>query len=299
MLDRPDDRGDLLVAARARADEPSISLVPPGQPLSRSIIGMRVDAVSYEDATERILDWARTGESRSICVASVNNAILARADDGFRRAVNESDLVTPDGMPLVWGLRLLGVPSAQRVCGPVLTPMLFEAASQRGIPVGFYGGVPDVLDDLVRQVSERFRRLDVAYAWSPPFRPLSVAEDEQVVAEIRGSGARILFVGLGAPKQELWMARHRGAIASVMVGVGAAFDLLAGRTTRAPLWMQRSGLEWVHRLLHEPRRLWKRYLYGNPKFVALVGKQVLQAKLNPHGRRSQAGARPKTTKGGT
>jgi N-acetylglucosaminyldiphosphoundecaprenol N-acetyl-beta-D-mannosaminyltransferase len=254
----------------------------------RYIVGMRVDATSYAEAADRIVRWAERGESRYVCVASVNNVVLAHDDDAFASAMNGAHLVTPDGVPLVWGLRLLGVASAARVCGPLLTPLLCQVAAREGIPIGFYGGSPDVLRDLLGTVSTRFPGLEVAYSCSPPFRALTAEEDRRVRAEIRASGARILFVGLGTPKQERWMADRLGAMDGVMVGVGAVFDLLAGRTTRAPGWMHQLGLEWVFRLICEPRRLWKRYLYGNPRFVALFGAQVLRAKW---ARRERAEAR--------
>jgi N-acetylglucosaminyldiphosphoundecaprenol N-acetyl-beta-D-mannosaminyltransferase len=169
-------------------------------------------------------------------------------------------------MPLVWGLRLLGVPDASRVYGPDLTLWVCEEAARRGIPVGFYGGQDDVLDDLTASLSRRWPGLRVAYRWSPPFQALS-AEKARVAEDLRHSGARMLFVGLRPPKQERWMADHRD-LPMVMLGVGAAFDLLSGRKRQAPRALQRLGLEWLYRLVHEPRRFWRRHLYRNPRFVA-------------------------------
>jgi N-acetylglucosaminyldiphosphoundecaprenol N-acetyl-beta-D-mannosaminyltransferase len=170
---------------------------------------------------------------------------------------------------------------ATRVYGPDLTPHLLNAAEEEGIPVGFYGGSPQVLKRLIEVVLERYSRLRVAYAWSPPFRPLGPEEDQRVTDEINGSGARILFVGLNTPKQDLWMAHHRGRIPAVMLGVGAAFDFLAGSKPQAPRWMMRAGLEWLFRLATEPRRLWRRYLYQNPRFVLLFLMQLLGLKRFP------------------
>ena len=153
--------------------------------------------------------------------------------------------------------------------------MLAEAA-RAGIPVGFYGGAPDVLDKLVVVARERFPGLRIVYAWSPPFRPISPAEDTAIVEEINRSGARILFVGLGCPKQDRWMAAHHSRVNAVMLGVGAAFDFLAGNKAQAPRWMQDRGLEWVFRLASEPRRLWWRYLWHNPRFVVLFALQLLR-----------------------
>jgi N-acetylglucosaminyldiphosphoundecaprenol N-acetyl-beta-D-mannosaminyltransferase len=236
---------------------------------------MRVDPTSYAEAAGRVLDWARRGESRYVCVATVNNVIesLDRAD--FRAIMNGADLVTPDGMPLVWGLRLLGARRATRVYGPDLTPALLEAAARERIPVGFYGATPGVLSKLQHAVRRRWPAVEIAYAWAPPFRPLTGEEDERVTGDINESGARILFVGVSTPKQERWMAAHRGRVRAVMLGVGAAFDFLAGSKPQAPRWMMAAGLEWLYRLLSEPRRLWRRYLTQNPRFLAHFSLQLL------------------------
>lgn len=240
---------------------------------------MRVDATSYEDATERIIEWAHAGEARYVCVASVHMVMEAHGDPGFRTIVEAADLVTPDGVPLVWGLRLLGVPAATRVYGPTLTPLVCERAAREGVPVGFYGGTPEVLRDLTRALRGRFPGLRIAYEWSPPFRPLSEEEERRVAEAIDAAGPRILFVGIGCPKQERWMARHKGRIRSVMLGVGAAFDFVAGHKRQAPPAVQRLGMEWAFRLATEPRRLWRRYLRQNPRFIPLFAAQLLEQRL--------------------
>jgi N-acetylglucosaminyldiphosphoundecaprenol N-acetyl-beta-D-mannosaminyltransferase len=251
------------------------SLVRATPPESRRILRTRVDATSYRQATDQILRWAAAGQPRYVCVATVNNLIEGCDDPGYNHTMEAADLVTPDGMPLVWGLRLLGVPDASRVYGPDLTLWVCQEAARRGIPVGFYGGTDDVLDDLAATLTGRFPGLRVAYRWSPPFRPLSAEEEARVTGELRRSGARVLFVGLGTPKQERWMADHRD-LPMVLVGVGAAFDFLSGRKRQAPRAVQGLGLEWLYRLAHEPRRLWRRYLYRNPRFVALFAAQLLR-----------------------
>jgi N-acetylglucosaminyldiphosphoundecaprenol N-acetyl-beta-D-mannosaminyltransferase len=245
------------------------------RPACRHILGMRVDATSYPEACRMVLAWARAGQSRYVCVATVNNVMEAWDSPDFLRIMNHADLVTPDGMPLVWGLRLLGVPGASRVYGPDLTSCLLAAAEQEQLPVGFYGGSWAVLRRLVETVAERYPRLRVAYAWSPPFRPLGLEEDLRIADEINRSGARILFVGLSSPKQDRWMAAQRGRVRAVMLGVGAAFDFLAGAKPQAPRWMMGLGLEWLFRLGSEPRRLWRRYLKHNPRFVLLFALQLL------------------------
>jgi N-acetylglucosaminyldiphosphoundecaprenol N-acetyl-beta-D-mannosaminyltransferase len=244
-----------------------------------SILGTRVNATSYLHAAATVCEWAERRESRYVCVATVSQVMEGHDAPGFQQVMNEADLVTPDGMPLVWGLRLLGCTKATRVYGPDLTPVILERAALKGLPVGFYGGSPRVLDRFAQVMTERFPGLQVAYASSPPFRDLTQEEDQRVAQEIGGSGARILFVGIGNPKQEFWMAAHRGKVDAVMIGVGAAFDFLAGTKPQAPRWMMGLGLEWLFRLATEPRRLWKRYLKHNPRFVVLFALQLLGAKF--------------------
>lgn len=243
---------------------------------SRVILGMRTDATSYSDAAARVLAWAATPESSYVCVANVNNTMEAYDSAGYRAVMNGADLVTPDGMPLVWALRLFGVSDATRVYGPTLTLHVLERAAAAGVAVGFYGATPEVLTDMLDACRRRFAGLRVAYAHAPPFRQLTTEEDAAVVGEINASGARILFVGLGCPKQERWMASHKGSVKAAMLGVGAAFDFLAGSKPQAPAWMQRAGLEWLFRLANEPRRLWRRYAYHNPRFLALLAGQYVR-----------------------
>ena len=180
----------------------------------------------------------------------------------------------------MWGLKLLGIKDAQRVYGPALTPYICEKASKLNVPVGFYGGTKIVLEKMIKNLKSRFPSLNVVYAYSPPFRPLTDEEDKKIIDQINSSGVRILFVGLGCPKQEIWMADHRDKIKAVMIGVGAAFDFIAGVKPQAPKWMQNIGLEWLFRLMIEPRRLWKRYLYNNPRFIYHFGRQILKEWLN-------------------
>ncbi len=247
------------------------------------ILGMRVDATSYPDAVARILSWAAAAESRYVCVATAHMVMEAHDSPDFRRAVNAADLVTPDGMPLVWLLRASGLHGQQRVYGPDLTIELCRAAETTGTPVGFYGGRSEAIARLQRTLRRQFPGLNIAYAFAPPFRPLTPEEDGEVVDAINASGTRILFVGLGCPKQERWMAGHKEAVRAVMVGVGAAFDFHAGLVRQAPRWLQAAGLEWAFRLLMEPRRLWRRYLKHNPRFAALAVLQVLGLVHHPHG----------------
>lgn len=240
----------------------------------REILGVRVDATDYADAAERIVAWSGSGAGRWVCVANVHTTMEAWDDPGFRQQVNQADLVTPDGMPLVWALRRLGVPEASRVYGPTLTLHVCERAAREGVPVGFYGGSAEAVERLVPNLVARFPDLRVVFAESPPFRPLTADEDEGAVERIRASGARLLFVGLGCPKQERWMATHRHRLPLVQIGVGAAFDFHAGLVRQAPPALQRVGLEWAFRMAMEPRRLTGRYLRHNPRFVWQLLRQL-------------------------
>jgi len=240
-----------------------------------SVIGVQVDSTSYETSSRQLTNWARENQSRYVCIANAHMLMEAYDSASFGKIVNTADLVTPDGVPLVWMMRLKGQRGQQRVYGPTLMLHLLEAASRENIPVGFYGGKPDILAFLVERMQTRYETLNVAISLSPPFRELSLAEDEEIVRQINGSGTRILFVGLGCPKQEMWMAAHRGRVQAVMIGVGAAFDFHAGVKPQAPAWIQRLGLEWAFRLAVEPRRLWRRYLYHNPRFLFLALADLL------------------------
>jgi N-acetylglucosaminyldiphosphoundecaprenol N-acetyl-beta-D-mannosaminyltransferase len=240
---------------------------------------MRVDPTTYAQATEVIGKWAKEAQSKYVCIATVNNVMESWDSRPFREVMNGADLVTPDGMPLVWGLKILGHRDASRVYGPDLTPIVLKMAEERGIPVGFYGASQEVLDRLAAVLRQQFPALQIPYIWSPPFRPLTPEEDAATVAAINNSGARILFIGLNTPKQDYWMAAHRGRVQAVMLGVGAAFDFLAGTKVQAPRWMMRIGMEWLFRLVTEPRRLWKRYLKHNPRFVVLFACQLLGLRM--------------------
>jgi N-acetylglucosaminyldiphosphoundecaprenol N-acetyl-beta-D-mannosaminyltransferase len=244
----------------------------------RVILGTRIDATNYQDATERVIRWAQARESRAMAAANVHVVMEGYDDPSLRTALSTVDFVTPDGMPLVWTLRRLGLPSQTRVYGPDLTLCVCEAAAREKIPIGLYGGTVEALEALQKGYRERFPRLLIAYAHSPPFRQLTREEDEAVVRAINESGARVLFIGLGCPKQERWVAEHRGRVQAVMMAVGAAFDFHSGRVKQAPRWMQRAGLEWLFRLIVEPRRLWRRYFKHNPRFLWLVLGQLLRYK---------------------
>lgn len=240
-----------------------------------AVIGVRVDQTSYDESARSVVEWTRAQESRYVCIANVHMLMEARDSVSFADVVNSADLVTPDGMPLVWMMRLKGQRTQERVYGPTLMLHVLEAASREGIAVGFYGGRHEVLSTLVDRMRARFPALHVVYSFSPPFRALTYEEDAEIAEQINASGARIIFVGLGCPKQEIWMSSQRGRINAVMIGVGAAFDFHAGAKSQAPAWMQKSGLEWLFRMFTEPRRLWRRYLLHNPRFIFWAALDLL------------------------
>lgn len=240
---------------------------------------MRVDAVADHEATHQVLVWSELRTPKYVCVANVHMTMESWDDDAFRTIVNGADLVVPDGMPLVWALRLLGVRSATRVRGPDLMRQVVVAAARTDVPIAFYGGSQDVLTALVNALRVEVPNADIRLAISPPYRPLTPEEQLTDLDRLRDSGARIIFVGLGCPKQERWMAATSAELAAVLIGVGAAFDFHAGTVKEAPRWLQNAGLEWLFRLSQEPKRLWGRYLRHNPRFVGLLLLQL--AGLNP------------------
>jgi len=242
---------------------------------SRTILDTRVDATDYDATTRFILDRAASGEPGYVCAANVHMVMEARDHSTFRDVVNGACLVTADGMPLVFMLRRLGIKAASRVYGPDLMLRLCETAANEDVPIALFGGTPESLEELQTRFARRFPALRVVYAHAPPFRPLTDDEDATEVRRIVESGAKLLFVGLGCPKQENWMHLHASRIGAVMLGVGAAFDFHAGRVRQAPAWMQRLSLEWAFRFAMEPKRLWKRYLRHNPRFVWYAARQLL------------------------
>jgi N-acetylglucosaminyldiphosphoundecaprenol N-acetyl-beta-D-mannosaminyltransferase len=239
------------------------------------VLTVPIDVLTWESALSRISDWASRRESRYVCTCNVHSVITAGQDHDFGRVVAEADMVTPDGAPVAWMLRRLGFPGQQRINGPDLMWEYCELAASRGESIYLYGGMPATLDALRTRLVEVFPGLKIAGSYSSPFRPLTAEEDHAVVEMINASGASTVWVGLGCPKQERWMAAHRGQIKAVMIGVGAAFEYHAGTIRRAPKWMQNAGFEWLHRLALDPGRLWKRYLVTNTLFVLYATKQLV------------------------
>ena len=239
------------------------------------VFGVSVDAVDFDAALARVMAWGHARASRYVVLANVRVVVTASREADFGRMLAEADMATPDGAPVAWMMRKLGRVGQQRVCGPDLMWALLGRCAQEGLGVYFYGSTPETLAALSARAGVAFPGLKVVGAESPPFRPLTELEDAEAVARINASGAGLVFVGLGCPKQERWMLQHRGRVNAVMLGVGAAFDFHAGTVSRAPLWMREHGLEWLHRLGSEPRRLWRRYLVTNTLFVLLATRQLL------------------------
>lgn len=238
------------------------------------VLGVPIDVMNWEQALGRILQWGGRYESRYVCICNVHSVVTAGRDAEFGRVVAQADMATADGAPVAWMLRKLGFAGQQRINGPDLMWRFCDEAERRGLPVYFYGSTPETLVLLESRLRDHFKNLVISGCYSPPFRAATMDEECAEAQHINSSGAAVVFVGLGCPKQEMWMARQRGKVNAVMIGVGAAFDYHAGTVKRAPLWMQHVGLEWLHRLASEPGRLWKRYLVTNTVFLIEAAKQL-------------------------
>jgi N-acetylglucosaminyldiphosphoundecaprenol N-acetyl-beta-D-mannosaminyltransferase len=244
------------------------------------VLGVRIDAVQIPGVVSRMQEWiAQRGHSRYIAVTDMHSLMQAQHSASFKRVLQCADLAVPDGYPLVWLGRRKGFAMRRRVYGPELMERFCEATSAEGYRHFFYGGAPGVADDLAARFSSRFPGLQIAGSHCPPFRALTQEEEAAEVSIIIAARADILWVGLGAPKQERWMFENRSRLnVPVLVGVGAAFDFHTCRIAQAPPWMREHGLEWLFRLSREPARLWRRYLIYGTQFVALVLLEALRLK---------------------
>ncbi len=241
----------------------------------RNVIGVMVDVVDYDGAVRRVVEAARAGRSLSVSALAVHGVMTGVLDDAHRYRLNHLDLVCPDGQPVRWALnRLHGAHLSDRVYGPELTLRLCAEAARLSLPIYFYGSRPEVLERLQSNLLARFPGLVVAGAEPSRFRSLSSEEKADVIRRIGASGAKIVFVGLGCPRQEVWAFEYRDRLPLPVIAVGAAFDFHSGHSKQAPARMQRAGLEWLFRLVHEPGRLWRRYLLLNPVYVTLVLAQA-------------------------
>jgi N-acetylglucosaminyldiphosphoundecaprenol N-acetyl-beta-D-mannosaminyltransferase len=260
---------------------PRVTVAPSDDPAGRQrlpVLGVPIDVLPAAAAVDRLLQWAARRESRMVCLCNVHAVIMAGRDAGMHEALANADLALPDGAPVAFMLRRLGAKGQRRIAGPDLMDATLARAAASGMPVFLYGGTPATLERLQQVLRRRWPALKLAGALSPPFRAPTAAEIAADVDAINRSGAGLVWVGLGCPKQERWMADRRGQVRAVMVGVGAAFDFIAGTVPRAPSWMRSLGLEWLHRLAVEPRRLARRYLVTNTLFVLGATRQWLRGR---------------------
>ena len=240
-----------------------------------NILGVGISAITMPQALEQIAAWIDSRACQYVCVCTVHTVMECQRNETMRRVVNKAGLATPDGMPLVWLGRRQSKATVSRVYGPDLLLALSQLSVERGYRHFFYGGAAGVAELLADKLQVRFPGLKVVGTASPPFRSLTPAEEMEMVQTINQAEPDIVWVGLGTPKQDLWMAAQRSRLtAPVLIGVGAAFDFHTGRLPQAPPWMQQAGLEWLFRLCHEPRRLWHRYLIYNPLFLMLLVLQL-------------------------
>jgi len=238
------------------------------------VTGVPITALSFEEHVDTMVSWGKRRFSRVVCVANVHMLMESRWNQHLRGALDIADMVTPDGMPLVWMMQLLEAIPQERVAGMDIFLSTCQECMDRDVSIFLLGSTPEVLSRMSRRLKREFPKLKITGVESPPFRPLSPSEDLTLVEKINKSGAGITFVSLGCPKQECWMAAHQNKIHSVMIGIGAVFPVYAGLQRHAPRWIRHSGLEWLYRLLQEPKRLFKRYLTTIPPFLWLAFRQV-------------------------
>ena len=241
----------------------------------RNVVGVMVDVVDYDGAVSRIVDAARWGHPLAVSALAVHGVMTGVLDESHRYRLNHLDLVCPDDQPVRWALNWLhGAGLPDRVYGPNLTLRLCEEAARESVPIYLYGSRPEVLERLGPNLENRLPGLRIAGSQPSRFRVLTAEEKSEVVRQIVDSGARMVFVGLGCPRQEVWVYEHRDLLPMPLIAVGAAFDFHTGRVAQAPERMQRAGLEWLFRLLQDPGRLWRRYLWLGPQYLMLL---LLQA----------------------
>jgi len=242
-----------------------------------NILGVRINAISLSEAVGEMASWIDSRSRHYVNICTVHTVMECNQNPTLRNIVNNSGISTPDGMPLVWLCRYHGYSYVTRVYGPDLMLALCRHSISRGYKHFFYGGADGVAQELAIELEKRYPGLQVTGTHSPPFSEAGEMEDPEVIERINSTTPDVVWVGLGTPKQDYWVARHRPYLnASVLIAVGAAFDFHTGRVKQAPEWMMRTGLEWLFRFCMEPRRLWRRYLYNNPRFLGLIAMQLLK-----------------------
>jgi N-acetylglucosaminyldiphosphoundecaprenol N-acetyl-beta-D-mannosaminyltransferase len=244
-----------------------------------NVLGVGVSALNMSDAVQLSDSFVQSGGKGYICVTGVHGVMEAQADPSFRAIQNRSLITTPDGMPTVWIGHLQGHKQMSQVCGPEFMLEFCALAARRGYKHFLYGGQVGVAEQLKAALVDRFPGLKIVGTFTPPFRALNADEEKELYQKVRDSEADILWCGISTPRQERFMAQYVDYLpVKLMIGVGAAFDINSGRQSDAPKWLKRSGLNWFYRLLQEPRRLWRRYLYNNPKFLWLFFLQLLKVR---------------------
>jgi N-acetylglucosaminyldiphosphoundecaprenol N-acetyl-beta-D-mannosaminyltransferase len=241
----------------------------------QSVLTMEVSLISLKEAVKHILYWAVDSKAHYVCVSNVHMCMETYDSPNFRKVVNQADLIIPDGKPLVWILHWFGFKQVRQIRGYDLMLAVLKTAEKQGLSVGFYGGTRQDLKQLSHRIHKQFPQLTLSCTISPPFGVITTEEDKLFIQQINQSKIRILFVCLGCPKQENWMASHKDKLSCVMIGVGAALSFYTGKNKQAPLWMHKMGLEWLYRFVKEPQRLKRRYLKHNPRFIVLSFLSIL------------------------
>jgi len=244
---------------------------------TQKVLDFPITALTFENQIQIILKWAIACESRTVCVANVHMLMEAHWNPEFASILKNADVVTPDGMPLVWMMRRMGARYQDRVAGMDILQRLCQLAQIENVSVFFLGSQTEILSRMRKRLEQEFPKLEIAAMEPLPFRPLTENEDAQLINNINSSGAGLVFVSLGCPKQENWMAQHKGKIQAVMLGVGGVFPVYAGFHKRAPRIVRELGFEWLYRCIQEPRRLWSRYVTTIPPFMWLATKQLLSS----------------------
>ena len=234
------------------------------------ILKTNINVTNMSETIEYLTQNLEKLRGKYICVSNVHTTVMSYEDEVYRNIQNSAAMVLPDGKPLSVVSRLRGFKEAQKVSGPDLMPEIFRFSEEKGYTHYFYGSTGETLEKLKEALMVRYPKLKISGMYSPPFRPLKEEEDEEIIRRINDASPDFIWVGLGAPKQEMWMYNHRDKLCGIMLGVGAGFDFHAGTVKRAPVWMQKYGLEWLYRLTQDPKRLFKRYAVTNVKFLWLL-----------------------------
>jgi N-acetylglucosaminyldiphosphoundecaprenol N-acetyl-beta-D-mannosaminyltransferase len=249
-----------------------------------NILGINIDNINPQQFIEKIEELVSKKECTYVCFSNVHTIVTSQTDTELSKITNQSAIVAPDGMPVVWTAKLLGAKQIEKCSGPDMMEEIFKLSDRKAYSHYFYGGTNDTLLKLKEKLIDKYPNIKIVGMYSPPFRPLTKEEDEMIIRQINEANPDFIWVGLGAPKQEKWMAEHCSLIdRGILLGVGAAFNFYAGTVKRAPKWMQDAGLEWFYRLIKEPKRLWKRYLTTNTLFIYYFIKQFINKKNNYKG----------------